>query len=619
MKNSFFPLNDEQKRAVGHHEGPCLVLAGPGTGKTTIIVNRVLNLIKKYKVEPENILVVTFTKAAAEEMHKRFMLLEGYTNTYNQVTFGTFHSVFFKILKQYKNYKIEYLINENEKKSVIKSILNNMGLGFYGEGQALEDLLNELAYIENMLITERKFLPLSCGYSEFWAIYDQYKKYKVKANKFDFEDMVTHCYKLMIDNSQALHSLRMKYKYILIDEFQDINKSQLETIFLIADPLNNLFIVGDDDQSIYKFRGSDSKAMLRFPNQYKNTTVITLKTNYRSSKAILNSAMCVINNNSERYEKNLIACNGLGNNPYIVPVQDNEQEAQAVVLRIKELLKNGMDYSEMAVLFRTRIQSSAIIDNFILNRIPYTCSGGLSSVYNHWINNDIIGYLKASHNIDRNNNIYRIINKPYRKISKNIIANSMMYDKDMLDVMLMQNSIEMYEKKKLKKLKSSLDKIKTMNPGEGISYIRYYIGYEDYIRQWADKKNIKVKPLLEIMDEISASADRFGNIPEYLRHLNLVKKIEYEGLKEKSSVKIMTMHKAKGLEFKTVFIIGANDGLTPYYLTDDYDKGLLEEERRLFYVSMTRAKEQLYIYVPKYRYGKRAKPSRFLDEMVIYN
>lgn len=616
MKNSLISLNDEQRLAVGHYEGPCLVLAGPGTGKTTIIINRVLNLIQKYKVEPENILVVTFTKAAADEMHSRFMLLNGYINAYNQVTFGTFHSIFFKILKQYKNYKIEYLITENEKKVIIKSIMKNMGFDFYEEGQVLDDLLNELAYIENMLFTDRKYLPLSCDCKAFWTIYDQYKSYKIKVNKFDFEDMITHCFKLLTDNNQVLHSLRKKYKYILIDEFQDINKSQLETIFLIAKPLNNLFIVGDDDQSIYKFRGSDSKAMLRFPNQYKNAPVITLKTNYRSSKAILNTALSVIKNNNGRYEKNLIAFHGLGNSPNIIRVEDNEGEAQAVVLKIKEFFRTGMDYSEMAVLYRTRIQSGVIIDNFTISQIPFTCSGGLSSVYNHWINNDIISYLKASQNIDRNNSIYRIINKPYRRISRSIIANLMTNEKDILDIILLQNDIERHEKKNLKKLGSCLNKIKTMRPGESISYIRYIMGYENYIREWANKKNIKIKPLLEIMDEISASAGRFDSILEYLDHLKLIKKnSKFDGLKEKSSVKIMTMHKAKGLEFKTVFIIGAIDGLIPYNPSDDYDNDLLEEERRLFYVSMTRAKENLYIYAPKYRYGKKAKPSRFIEEM----
>ncbi len=615
MKDSYKSLNDEQKNAVEHYLGPCLVLAGPGTGKTTIIVNRIMYLIKKYKVEPESILVVTFTKAAAQEMHNRFMMLEGFTNKYNQVTFGTFHSVFFKILKQYKNYKIEYLITENEKKAIIKLIVKNMGLGFHEEGQVLEDLLNELAYIENMLFTTREYMPNSCGYSEFWAIYDEYNKYKTKGNKFDFEDMITHCYKLLNGNSQVLYSLRLKYKFILIDEFQDINKSQFEAISLIAEPLNNLFVVGDDDQSIYKFRGSDSKAMLRFPKQYNNTKVITLKNNYRSNKAILNTALNVIKNNKDRYAKDLIASIELGSDPNIILLEDNKKEAESIVLKIKELLREGIGYSEMAVLFRTRIQSGAIIDSFTINKIPYTCSGGLSSVYNHWIYNDINSYLKASQNIDKNNNIYRIINKPYRKISRNTIGLAMSHNKDMPDALILQDGIGKHGKKTLKKLENCLNELRTMKPGQGISYIRHYIGYENYIKEWAAIKNIKVKPLLEIMDEIGVSAGRFGSILEYLEHLRLIKNNEYGGFAEKRSVKIMTMHKAKGLEFKAVFIIGAIEGLTPYYLLNDYDNDLLEEERRLFYVSMTRAKEKLYIYVPKYRYGKRIKPSRFIEEM----
>ena len=611
--NNCFALNDEQKKAAEHFAGPCLVLAGPGTGKTTIIVNRIINLIKKYKVSPDSILVVTFTKAAAEEMRIRFSGLEGYRKEYNQVTFGTFHSVFFKILKQYKNYKIENLITDNEKNSTIKSIVKNLGYDFFEDEQSLEDLINELAYIENMLISEKEYNPYSCAYDEFWTIYGLYKKYKKQANKFDFEDMISHCYKLLLNDDEVLQNLRMKNKFILIDEFQDINKAQLSTISLIAKPLNNLFIVGDDDQSIYKFRGSDPKAMLEFSKVNKDVKVITLKKNYRSNKSILSSALNVINNNIDRYEKDLITVNDSGGIPHIVRVEDNEREAESVVKKIKELCNGGLSYSEIGVLYRTRIQSRAIIDCFTDNKIPYTCSDGLTSVYNHWIYNDIISYFKASQNIDRNNSIYRIVNKPYRRISRMAVADAMRHKTDILQGLMNHDSIT--NQRALKRLEADLNNLRTMKPGRGVSYIRKHIGYEKYIRQWTDLKNTKVKPLIEIMDDIGLSAGNFVSITEYLDHIRSIMDDRTDSIENRKKVKIMTMHKAKGLEFGAVFIIGAVDGLAPYILNDECDKDLLEEERRLFYVSMTRAKDELYIYVPKYRYGKRMKQSRFLDEM----
>ncbi len=610
-----FALNDEQKKAVEHFAGPCLVLAGPGTGKTTIIVNRIMHLIKKHDTAPGSILVVTFTKAAAEEMRIRFSGLEGYKKEYSQVTFGTFHSVFFKILKQYNNYKIENLIKDNEKNSIIKSIVKNLEYDFFEDEQSLEDLINELAYIENMLINEKEYNPYSCSYDEFWTIYGQYKKYKKEASKFDFEDMINHCYNLLLKDKLILQNLRTKYKFIMIDEFQDINKSQLSTISLIALPLNNLFIVGDDDQSIYKFRGSDPKAMLEFSKVNKDTVVITLKKNYRSNKAILNSAMNVINNNIHRYKKDLITARDSESVPHIVRVEDNEREAASIVKKIKEFYKEGVSYSEIGVLYRTRIQSRAIIDCFTDNRIPYICSDGLSSVHNHWIYNDIISYFKASQCIDRNNSIYRIVNKPYRRISRMAIADAMEHKTEILQGLMNQSSISNHEKRSLKRLEADLSNLRTMKPGRGISYIRKHIGYENYNRKWADLKNIKTKPLIEIIDDIGLSAGNYASIAEYLDHLKSITNDRCDSNDNKNRVRIMTMHKAKGLEFGTVFIIGAVDGLAPYILNDECDKDFLEEERRLFYVSMTRAKDELYIYVPKYRYRKRMKQSRFLDEM----
>ncbi len=610
-------LNDEQNKAIKHFKGPCMVLAGPGTGKTTIIVNRVMHLIRYYGIDPNNILVVTFTKAAAKEMVERFSNTKGYINEYKKVTFGTFHSVFFRILKQYKNYKIENLIKEKEKYNIVKSIIKGLGYDFYEDEQLLDTFINELCYVQNMLILNKKYNPSSCNYNQFWYIYEKYKKYKNSNNNFDYEDMISHCYELLINNSAILSDLRRKYKYILIDEFQDINKAQFETIKLIANPYNNLFAVGDDDQSIYGFRGADPNVMHEFANKFGDVKVIALKNNYRNNEIILNLAMSIISNNKHRYKKELKAVKEFGELPLIIRTEDFEEEAKVIGKKIKELSIKGMNFSHMAVLYRTNIQSRAIIETFIDQNIPFICRDGLSSVYSHWIYNDIVCYLKASQNIEKNNSIYRIINKPYRYIGRETVSNVMNTSKDFFDSLIGYHGINNLQDKKLKELKKSIEKIGTMKTGIAVNFIRKHIGYEDYIKDYAYSKHINVKPLLDILDEVESSAKKFDDIGEYLKYIkNITEDMAYKRSgSAKNSVQIMTMHKAKGLEFDIVFIAGVIEGLIPNVLNDEITAEAIEEERRLFYVAMTRAKDELYLLVPKYRYGKKTEQSRFLREM----
>lgn len=620
MKEYLKNLNDEQKEAVKHFKGPCMVLAGPGTGKTTIIVNRIMSLIKDYGVAPANILVVTFTKAAAKEMENRFLNIKGYIKEYKEVTFGTFHSVFFRILKYYKNYKIENLINEKEKYTILKSIIRNLGYNFYEDEQALDAFANELSYIQNMLL-DKKYNPSSCDYNQFWYIDEKYKKYKNERNKFDYEDMITHCRDLLVNNNSVLNDLRQKYKYILIDEFQDINKAQFDTIRLIAYPDNNLFAVGDDDQSIYGFRGADPNIIREFANLLDNVKIITLIKNYRNNKSILNSAMSVVSYNKNRYDKHLKTLREFGKLPLIVRIEDFEEEARVIGEKIKDYCKEGRSYSNIAVLYRTNIQSRAIIEAFIDKNIPFICREGLSSIYNHWIYNDIICYLKASQNIERNNCIYKILNKPYRYIRRETVLSIINTGEDFLDSLIGYHRINMLQEKKLKELKNNIEKIRTMKTGKAVNFIRKYIGYEEYIKDYAYSKHINVKPLLEVLDEVESSAKKFDDIGEYLKHINYIENSIRHGrnrLAEKNSVKVMTMHKAKGLEFNVVFITGVLEGLTPNVYKEELTVESLEEERRLFYVAMTRAKDELYLFAPKYRFEKRMEQSRFLSEMALW-
>ncbi|NLM43817.1 MAG: ATP-dependent helicase, partial [Clostridiales bacterium] len=618
MTKSLQKLNKEQIEAIKHFIGPCLVIAGPGTGKTTVITHRVFHLIKNHKVNPRDILVVTFTRAAAKEMEDRFRKLSYCQKEYKGVTFGTFHSVYFRILRTYKNYKLDDFLNEKERYQIIKLIIKKLGYDFYEDDQIVDYINNEISYMNNTLTDSDKFISSSIDDKIFKKIRKEYENYKCLNDKYDYDDMLIHCYKLLIDDYQILEEVREKYKYILIDEFQDINKVQFEIMKNIAYPRNNIFVVGDDDQSIYGFRGADSSIMFKFLEDYKTAKTITLIFNYRSSKAIINSAMSLINNNKKRYEKKLMSVQDMGYNPYIIRVEDFEEEAKVISEKIKNRIKEGGRYSEFAVIYRTNIQSRAFIDTFSIANIPYVAYDGTESIYNHWVIKDILSYLKAATGFDRNNNLLRIINKPNRYISRYAIEEALKRQGDLLDNIVLSNSLNDLQVRAIYQLKNCLPRIKSMTTSEAVKFIRHFVGYEEYVRDYAHAKSIDFKFFKELIEEISSSAKGFPIIQDYIIHVEKTVGTGGSKLKDNKNidaVSLITMHKAKGLEFEQVFISGAVDGIIPYIKEDDLELDVLEDERRLFYVAMTRAKKALYIIVPKYRYSRKVIPTRYIDEI----
>jgi len=618
MKSKLQGLNEEQLKAVRHFKGPCMVIAGPGTGKTTIITHRVLYLIKEYRVKPHEILVVTFTKAAAKEMENRFFILSNYQNDYKGVTFGTFHSIFFRILRAYNDYRLENLLDDQEKHFIVKSIIKGLGHSFYEDEQIVESIISEMSYIQNTLIDIEDFKSSSVDDNIFKDIRREYEKYKNINCKYDYDDMLTHCYKLLLNNEKILNAIRNKYKYILIDEFQDINKVQYEIMKMIAYPRNNIFIVGDDDQSIYSFRGADTDIMFQFARTYEVAPKITLRWNYRSNRAIINSAMSLISNNKNRYEKNYVTTKSMGSNPYVVRVEDFEDEARIIGEKIKNIVNQGAKYSDFAVIYRTNLQSRAFIDTFTMANIPYVSYDGLASIYNHWLLKDILSYFKASLGIDVNNSLLRILNKPNRYISRYIIEESLNKEGDLIENIIKSGLLNDLQVQGLYQLKDSLKRIKDMKTSEAVKYIRSFIGYEEYVREYAHAKSIDFRLFKDLMDEISNSAEKFINITDYIEHINaILESIGHRHIDKRNNnaVSLMTMHKAKGLEFEQVFISGAVDGIIPFLKEDNITLTELEDERRLFYVAMTRAKTVLHIFVPKQRFSKKVSPSRFIGEI----
>ncbi|MGB7605086.1 MAG: ATP-dependent helicase [Lutisporaceae bacterium] len=620
-------LNEEQKRAAEHEQGPCMVLAGPGTGKTTIIVHRLANMIKASAAKPENILVVTFSKDAAAEMKERFFKFAAEYSIaspakLNEITFGTFHSVFFRFLRQYENYKLDNLLDESEKFSIIKNIARKLQLDFSEDDDRIADVINDIGYFINTLSDTVDYKPQSCTIDEFREIFESYYTIKQKQNKFDYDDMLMDCYYLLKNNKRVLASVRAKFTHILIDEFQDISPVQFEAIKLITEPLRNVFVVGDDDQSIYGFRGAAPGILMEFEDIYKESTKITLRENYRSTKQILSCAMVLIDNNKNRYPKKLEPIKNQGEMPSIISVKDFEEEARLIAVRIKELTARSGSYSDVAVIFRTNLQSRALVDAFMDHNIPFTAADGAASIYKHWVFRDIMAYFQLAVGIGREKEITRILNKPKRYISRDSIATAIKYNGDLISNLITYCSLNGRQVNVLVDFQHCIKRMSNMKAKEAFKYIRGYIGYEEYLRDYASSKGINAKGLLDALEEAGDAIQHFEEIKDFLAHVEEVeektKEARYKSNKQ-DSVRLLTMHKAKGLEFDTVFISGVVKGLSPYEGSEGLKPNELEEERRLLYVAATRAKNTLYICVPKERYGRQVESSRFVDEILNVN
>lgn len=617
-------LNEEQRKAAEIVTGPCMVLAGPGTGKTTIIVHRLAQLVQSAVVNPENLLVVTFSKDAAAEMKGRFVKFAeehkvASSRQVGEITFGTFHSVFFKILRQYENYKLENLLDEGEKFMTIKNIARKMQLDFSEDDDRIGDVINEIGYLMNTMADTVNYKPTSCTIDEFRAIFENFYTIKQKQNKFDYDDMLTDCYYLLKNNKRVLEEVRAKFKHILIDEFQDISPVQFETIKLIAQPLNNIFVVGDDDQSIYGFRGAAPGILMEFEELYPKCIKVILKQNYRSTKNILNCALALIDNNKDRYEKKLQHTKEQGTMPVIASMKDFEDEARFIACKIKELNGVGTNLSDIAVIYRTNLQSRALVDAFMDHNIAFTAADGAASIYNHWVFKDIIAYLLLAVGMGGEKEIVRVLNKPKRYISRDAIATATKHNGDLISNLITYCTLNGRQVNILMDFQHSIKKMTAMRLKEAFKYIRGYIGYEEYLRDYASSKGINVRGLLEALEEAENAVKNFNEIKEFLGHIEEVAtktKQAKQKMKHQDSVRLLTMHKAKGLEFEVVFIAGAVEGLNPYEGSDSLSKESLEEERRLFYVAATRAKKLLNICVPKERYNKQVKFSRFVDEIL---
>ncbi len=605
-------LNPSQVQAVVHKDGPCMVLAGPGSGKTLTITKRIEYLIGKHHVSPEEILVITFTKAASVEMKERFVRLCG--QKAGPVTFGTFHGVYYGILKWAYRMNASNILSEEQKYQLLKQVIGRMEIDIDDEKDFLQGIAGEIGNIKNNQIPLAEYESLNCSEEVFREIFEQYEKERKRLKKIDFDDMLVLVYELFKKRPDILSMWQRKFRYILIDEFQDINQVQYDVIRMLAAPENNLFIVGDDDQSIYRFRGARPDIMLGFKKDYPDTKEILLDVNYRSTKAIVNGAARVIRHNVNRYPKQIITTNEQGETVHIQEVRHPIEESKYVVSQIQDAKKRGIPSSEIAVLFRTNVEARALAETFMEYNMPFRMKERMPNLYEYFIAQDLTTYLKMALGDRSRKSFLAIMNRPNRYIGRDSVEGTTISfeslrkfycDKDwMLD--------------RIDQLEVDFRILKNMAPYGAIQYIRKHIGYDEFLKEYAAFRKINMEDLKEVLREIEERAKAFRTIEEWFTHIE-----EYsEELKRQSQQKetdpeaitFMTMHGSKGLEFDLVFIIGANETITPYKKAETKEE--VEEERRMFYVAMTRARKKLIISYTKERNGKSMAQSRFVGELL---
>lgn len=604
-------LNESQKFAAEHGEGPCLVLAGPGSGKTAVLTKRVKYLIDIYKINPSEILVITFTKAAALTMQNRFYNLCGKKLP---VTFGTFHAVYFSILKAAYNYSVDSIITEEQKTQIVRQAIERSKMEPEDINETASQIIAEISKVKTEGVDIKAYYSANCPEEEFRSIFKAYDNELKKKRMIDFDDMLLYCYELFSARKDILAKWQKRYKYILIDEFQDINRIQYEVIKMLAMPENNLFIVGDDDQSIYGFRGSKPEIMLNFEKDYPDTKKIILNVNYRSAGNIVEAAGLVIRNNKVRFEKNISSMKSAGDRVDIVEFNNINEEYERVVETIKTFVRAGKKYSDYAVLFRTNAIVAPLVRRLMENNIPFLLKDGIPNIFEHWIAKDILTYMAMALGSRKRSDFIQIMNKPLRYIGRDYITDAEV-DFDELE--------KYYEEKpwmidRIRRFEMELKTMSTMTPFAMINYLRKGIGYDDYIKEYAEGHNIEKQELYDTLDEIMESTKNCKSHSQWMEYIVEYTRNLKESYQKKSgnedAVTLTTMHSSKGLEYDTVFIIDANEEITPHKkAVFDYE---IEEERRMFYVAMTRAKNSLKIFYSKERYNKKMEPSRFVGEIM---
>ena len=528
------------------------------------------------------------------------------------MTFGTFHGIFYGILRQAYGITSANIASEEIKYQILRQILQNSSMQVEDENDLLESLAREISTVKNGRIPLSHYYSASCPDEEFRKIYETYEKRLHGKRLLDFDDLLVYCYQLFQKHPDILQAWQKKFRYILIDEFQDVNQLQYDIVRLLALPENNLFLVGDDDQSIYRFRGARPEIMLQIPKDFPQLQQVILKQNYRCTGEIVEKSQNVIRWNDARYEKQLFTENDKGKLIEIRTFENESEETTWLLKQIQKDLAEGCPHKEIAILFRTNHNCRMTVERLMEYNIPFTMRDVLPNLYEHWLAKNMVAYMHLAMGGRERKDFLAIMNRPNRYLSREAF-----YEKEVPFEILYQ----FYEGKewmcdRIEKFEHDLKMMKNMAPFAAINYIRYGIGYDEFLKEYAQYRKIKVEELYDLLREIQESAKGYKTFQEWFDSMDAYKeklKEQSEKVRQQEGIVVSTLHSAKGLEFERVYILDVNEGCMPY------QKAILdpeiEEERRMFYVGMTRAKKELHLYAVEERFGKKMEPSRFLVEL----
>lgn len=603
-----YNLDEYQMKAVNAEEKNTLIVAAPGSGKTTVIINKVNHLVENKKVSNGNIIVITFTKAAAQNMKTR------YTEMFKKNIspfFGTFHGLFYKILlRSGKNIDI---IDGGIAHKIVSNVLSK----YFDDvnEDKIKEAINNISLYKTSRAVLSEFKP-SLSKEIFQEALEKYEEYKKEYNKKDFDDLAIEVLELFKNDESMLLAYRKLFKYVLVDEFQDCDEMQIEFLKLINEGKdNNLFAVGDEDQCIYSFRGSKPEYMVSFDKIFKEGKKYYLSINYRSNMNIVNKSKEVINFNQKRNNKE-IKWNkeNEGIIKWFSPYNE-KMEAENLTEIILDNKNKGISYEDNAVLYRTNMESMSMIDVLTKRKIPFTLLDREYNFFEHFICKDLIAYLKLSINQFDISSFLQIINKPFRYISKSNLSyvKNYVHQEDPFTILINKQDTPPFQKKKLDELRKDINYLNKISLSSAIAYIVMDLGYIDHIKGYAQKLNQNSEDMEDIIEEFKLAAEGFKTIFEFLQHIEEIKETIEESKKKtkREGVILSTIHGVKGMEFPNVYVINCVEETIPHASSI---KDNIEEERRLFYVGITRAIDNLYVFSPRSRRGQFKEVSRFIVE-----
>lgn len=601
-------LNEKQEEAANFKDGQMLVVSCPGSGKTTVIVERAKRLIDA-GVKPENILVITFTKEAAVQMQNRYFNKYGGSGIF----FGTIHSICFRVLSKAFAYgKDDILLATEQWEFFQKYLYKRVSTADLGE--FIKGLVTEIGYVRNKGIDYRSYKPQNCDKDLFYEVFRAYAEYKRDMGKIDFDDMLVLCRQCFLERPKELAYWKAQFPYIMIDEFQDTNNIQADIFYMLAGKQGNIFVVGDDDQSIYGFRSADSSIMLNFPKQFK-CSMVNLDTNYRSEREIINRAAKLIAHNKSRFKKAF-----LGNKPdagtvSAVCCNAAEQELNEIVKNIESAHRSGTPYQEMAVLYRTNIENQLLIGRMMKLNIPFYTTENPKDYHQDFIFQDILAYYRLAEGIDKKGDVQRILNRPSRYLKTEVFKNCRYDQRELLDACNCLGDNAARAMAKIYELLHSVEQLRGKGPFEFVSYLVNGMDYRLFIDNYCKFVQRDKEMVNQLLDLLMEESKGFATMEEWIAYAkfyseNLQKQ---KRNKKKEGICFSTFHSAKGLEWDRVYIMNTNEGYAPHKKAETPED--FEEERRLFYVAVTRARKECRIFYTMVNGPKKLEPSRFLFEM----